>query len=107
MRLAEKVAPMMGAVSAVGALACCLPLGGAAAVGLGGVLGVAAQDQEWMLPFSGGMLALGAGLIWRSRKVCQRTSKASLVILGLSALVVLHVLVVPQTVIGFLTDCFS
>lgn len=63
MRRTEKVVPAKGALGAIGTLACCLPLGGAAAVGLGGVLGVAAQYQEWLLPLSGLMLTLGAGLI--------------------------------------------
>ena len=107
MRITEKVTPIMGAVSAVSTLACCLPLGGAAAFGLGGVLGVAAQYQEWLLPISGVMLALGAGLTWRSRKICQRTSKISLVILGFSTLVVLLVLLAPQAVSGFLADALS
>ena len=107
MRITEKVTPVMGALSAVSTLACCLPLGGAAAFGLGGMLGVAAQYQEWLLPISGVMLALGAGLTWRSRKVCQRTSKISLVILGLSTLVVLLVLFAPQAVSGFLADALS
>jgi len=106
-RLAEKVTPVMGAVTAVGTLACCLPLGGAAAIGLGTVLGIAAQYQEWLLPISGVMIALGAGLTWRSRRVCQRTSKASLVILGLSLLVVMLVLLAPQAVSGFLADALS
>ena len=107
MRITEKVMPVMGALSAVGTLACCLPLGGAAAFGLGSVFGVAAQYQAWLLPFSGGMLALGAGLTWRSRKVCQRTSKVSLAILGLSTIVVLLVLLAPQAVSGFLADTLS
>jgi hypothetical protein len=106
-RVAEKVAPIMGAVSALGALACCLPLGGAAALGLGGLVGVAAQYQEWMLPLSGGLLALGVGLVWRSRRICHATSKWSLVVLAVSALVVLLVLIVPQTVVGFLADYLS
>jgi len=106
-RITEKVTPVMAAVSAVSTLACCLPLGGAAAFGLGGMLGVAAQYQEWLLPISGVMLALGAGLTWRSRKVCHRTSKISLVILGLSTLVVLLVLFAPQLVSGFLADTLS
>ena len=107
MRIAEKVTPIMGAVSAVGTLACCLPVTGAALLGLGGVFGAMAQYQEWLLPISGVCLALSGGLIWRTRRVCKRTSKISLVILGLCTAVVLMVLVFPQIVAGLLTDWLS
>ena len=107
MRLAEKVTPVVGALSAVGTLACCLPMTGAALLGFGGVLGVMAQHQAWLLPISGLSLALSGGLIWRSRRVCQRTSKISLTILALSTLIVLAVLVFPQDVAGLLTDWLS
>ena len=107
MRLAEKITPIVGAVSAVGTLACCLPVTGAALLGLGGVLGMMAQYQAWLLPISGVSFALSGGLIWRTRRVCHRTSKISLVILALSAAVVLAVLVFPQDVAGLLTDWLS
>jgi len=107
MRVTEKVTPLVGAISAVGTLACCLPVTGAALLGLGGVLGVMAQYQAWLLPISGLSLALSGGLIWRSRRVCHRMSRLSLAILGLSTLVVLAVLVFPQDVAGLLTDWLS
>ena len=107
MRVAEKIAPVLGAFSAVGTLACCLPLGGAALLGLGSVLGVMAQYQEWLLPISGLFLVVSGGLIWRSRRICHRTSKLSLVILMLSTAVVLLVVLFPQHVAGLLTDWLS
>jgi hypothetical protein len=97
----------MGAVSAVGTLACCLPVTGAALLGFGGVFGAMAQYQEWMLPISVVCLVLSGGLIWRTRRVCHRTSKISLMILALSTAVVLMVLVFPQVVAGLLTDWLS
>lgn len=107
MRIGEKAAPIAGALSAVASLGCCLPLGGAAMFGLGGVLGVAAQYQEWLFPIAALLLALGGFLTWRSRRVCQRTSKASVAILGASAFVVLIVFFFPQGVAGVLADWFS
>ncbi len=107
MRVTERVTPIAAAVSAVATLACCLPLGGVAAFGLGGVLAAAGRYQQWLLPGAGALLVVGAGLIWRSRRVCQRTSKLSLVILSISAVTVLMVWLFPQTVAGLLTDWLS
>lgn len=104
MRIAERITPVMGAVSAVGTLACCLPVTGAALLGFGGMLGAFAQYQEWMLPASGLCLVLSAGLMWRTRRICKRTSKISAAILALSTAVVIAVLMFPQIVAGLLTD---
>ena len=107
MRVGERVAPVVAAISAISTLACCLPLGGATLLGLGGVLATLGRYQQWLLPASVGLLLLGGALMWRSRRVCHRTSKLSLVILGASAAVVALVLFFPQTVAGLLTDWFS
>ena len=107
MSVGEKVTPVLAAVSAVATLACCLPVGGAAFLGLGGLLAAVGPYQQWLLPVSGVLLALGGTQIWRSRRRCQRTSKVSLIILVLSAAVVLLVLFFPQTVAGLLTDWLS
>jgi cytochrome bd-type quinol oxidase subunit 2 len=103
-RIAENVTPIMGAVSAVGTLACCLPVSGAALLGLGGVLGAMAQYQEWLLPASGVCLVLSVGFMWRSRRVCNRTSKVSVAILAICTVIVLAVVLFPQVVAGLLTD---
>ena len=107
MRVGERVAPVLAAISAIGALACCLPLGGATLLGLGGLLGAFGRYQQWLLPASGVLLVLGGALMWRSRRACRRTSKLSVAILVLSATVVLLVLFFPQTIAGLLTDWFS
>lgn len=107
MRVTETLAPVLGAISAVGTLACCLPVTGAALLGFGGVFGAMAQYQTWLLPISGLCLVLSGGLIWRSRRVCGRTSKVSLAILALSTVVVLTVLFFPQDVAGLLADWLS
>jgi hypothetical protein len=107
MRLAERVTPVIAAASVIGTLACCLPIGGAAFLGLGGLLAAAGRYQQWLLPASGLLLAVGGALIWRTRRVCHRTSKVSLVILALSATVVVLVMLFPQTVAGLLTDWTS
>lgn len=107
MRVGERVTPILAAVSAIGTLACCLPIGGAAFLGLGGLLAAAGRYEQWLLPVSGLLLAVGGVLAWRSRRVCRRTSKLSMAILALSAAVVLLVMFFPQTVAGLLTDWTS
>ena len=107
MRVAERVAPTLAAISALGTLTCCLPLGGAAVLGMGGLLAAAGRYQQWLLPASGALLVMGAVLIWRSRRFCQRTSKVSVIILALSTVIVLLVMFFPQTVAGLLTDWTS
>lgn len=107
MRVGERVTPLLAAFSAVATLACCLPLGGAALFGLGGVLAAAGSYQQWLLPISIALLATGGGLMWRSRRVCHRTSKLSVIILGVSAAIVTVVWLFPQAVAGLLTDWFS
>lgn len=104
MRIVEKVSPVLGAFSAVATLACCLPVAGASMLGLGGLLGAVGAYQSWLLPASGILLAIGGVQIWRSRRVCQRTSKVSVAILVVSAVIVALVLFFPQSVAGFLTD---
>ena len=107
MRVVEKVTPLLGAVGALATLACCVPIGGAALLGLGGLLAAVAPLQEWLLPVSGLLVVAGGALMWRSRRICRTTSKASVAIFVVSAAVVLLVLIFPQTVAGLLTDWLS
>ena len=107
MRVGEKVTPILGAITALGTLACCLPVGGVAFLGLGGVLAALGPYQQWFLPASGVLLAIGSVQIWRSRRTCQRVSRVSVAILAISATILLLVLLFPQTVAGWLTDWSS
>ena len=107
MRVTERVTPIAAALSAVATLACCLPVGGAAFLGLGGLFAAMGSYQQWLLPVSGVLLSVGGFQIWRTRRVCQRTSWLSVAILTASALIVSFVAFFPQAVAGFLTDWFS
>lgn len=107
MRVAEKITPILGAFSAVATLACCLPVAGASVLGLGGLIGALGAYQAWLLPVSGLLLVAGGLQIWRSRRVCHRTSKVSIAVLLVSAVIVAFVLFLPQAVAGFLTDWLS
>jgi hypothetical protein len=107
MRITEKVAPILAALSAIASLACCLPIAATTLFGMGGILAVAGQYQAWLLPASGLLLIAGGVGFWRSRRVCQRTSIASLLILLVSTAIVVLVVFFPQTIAGLLTDLTS
>lgn len=110
MKVGETASPVLAAlsaVSAVGTLACCLPIAGASFLGLGGLFGALGAYQQWLLPASGVCLALGTAQVWHSRRVCHRTSWVSVTILALSAVIVLLVLFAPQTVSSALADWLS
>lgn len=107
MRVTERTTPILAALSSLGMLVCCLPLGGAAFLGLGSVFAVLASYQQWLLPVSGLLLAVGGVQAVRTRRVCKRTSWLSVTILAVSSVIVALVAFFPQTVAGFLTDWLS
>ena len=90
---------------ALAALACCLPLGLAGALGVLALSALMDALQPWFLGTAGVLLAVGAFESYRSRKTCQRRSRRfSLMVLGLSAAIVLAVLLFPQNLAALLAD---
>jgi hypothetical protein len=98
MRIAERLAPVAAAVSAVATLACCLPFGRAGAVGALGLSVVLASLQPWFIGLAVIFLATGLFQLYRGQKSCQRRSRLSMFLFGVSAAIVVAVLVFPQTV---------
>jgi hypothetical protein len=87
--------------AAVAATACCLPTGALlAAIGLAG----AARFQPWLMGFSIAALIAGAVLAARAKQCSQRRRKVNFAVLAVSALVVLPVVVAPQTTAALLAD---
>jgi hypothetical protein len=98
MRATERIAPVAAAMSALATLACCLPLGIAGAVGALGLSVALASLRPWLIGFAVILLGVSFFQIYRGRKTCQRRSPLSLVLFGLSAVIVLAVMVFPQGV---------
>src|SRR6266496_3910418 len=98
MRVAERLAPVGAAVTALATLACCLPFGIAGAVGALGLSVVLASLQPWFIGLSVIFLGVGVFQLYRGQKSCQRRSRLSLVLFGLSAAIVVAVLAFPQKV---------
>jgi hypothetical protein len=56
----EKIAPVAAAATALATLACCLPVGIAAAAATASLAAVVAEHRVWFLFASGVLLAVGA-----------------------------------------------
>jgi uncharacterized membrane protein YidH (DUF202 family) len=97
LRVSERVAPVAAAVSALATLACCLPLGIAGAVGALGLSVALERLRPWLICIAVILLGLSASQMYRGRKACRRRSRLSLILFGLSAAVVLSVILFPQT----------
>jgi len=103
MRLRENIAPAGALTAALISISCCLPFTIPAGLGLAGLSMFASANQLWLIGAS--FVLLAAGVIQLVRKpTCQRRSRASIVLLCLSAMLVLAVVFVPQLIAGFLAD---
>jgi hypothetical protein len=104
MKHGEKVAPVMAAVTTLAAIACCLPVGFAAAA-LSASLSVAvAAYQPWFLVASVVLLLVGAVQLRQMHKVCGTRSYSSLIVFGLSAVIVAAVVLFPDVIAGLMAD---
>jgi hypothetical protein len=100
----DKVAPLAAVVSAVSCMACCLPIGFAAAAGTAGFAFALGRFRPWLMILSVGLLVFGVWqLYWRPR-VCRTRSRTTLAIFWTCAAVVLTLIVAPQLVAGWLAD---
>jgi uncharacterized membrane protein YidH (DUF202 family) len=102
MRVTERLAPVAAAMSALATLACCLPLGIAGAVGALGLSVALAALRPWLIGFAVILLGVGLFQMYRGQRSCQRRSRLTLVLFGLSAVVVVGVMVFPQKVAEFM-----
>lgn len=96
MKVTERVAPLVGALSALATLACCLPLGIAGAIGALGLSMVLASMRPWLIGFALVCLSVGLLQLYRGNRTCKRRSRLSLVLFAVSAAIVLAVIVFPQ-----------
>ena len=104
MKNAEQIAPVAAALSALTTLACCLPIAFAAGTATAG-LAVDAGSYRWaFLGASVILLAVGAFQLVRVRRACKTRGSGSMVILGISAVIVLLVLAFPQVIAGLIAD---
>src|SRR5947209_20150139 len=98
LRVAERLAPVAAVASALATLACCLPLGIAGAVGALGLSVALAALRPWLIGFAVILLGVGLWQMYRGRRRCQRRSPLTLILFGVSAVIVLGVMLFPQKV---------
>jgi hypothetical protein len=96
MRVSEKMTPVAAAMSALATLACCLPLGIAGAVSALGLSVALERLRPWLIGLAVILLGLTFVQMYRGQEICHRRSRLSLVLFGLSAAVVLAVILFPQ-----------
>ena len=104
MKHGEKLAPVAAVVSAISCVACCLPLGIAAAAGTAGLAVVLEPVRPYLMAVSGALLLFGVLQLYRRGPSCQRRSRASMVVFWTCAAVVALMMIVPQIVASFLAD---
>lgn len=98
MRITERLAPLAAVASSLATLACCLPLGIAGALGALGLSLALESLRPWLISLT--LILLGVGLLqlYRGGRSCQPRSRLSLIVFGLSAALVLAILVFPQQI---------
>jgi bacteriorhodopsin len=104
MKHTEKIAPVAAALSALTTLACCLPIAFAAGTASAGLAMVASTYRWSFLGASVVLLAVGAVQLVQARRACRARGPAPPVFLGVSAAIVLLVVLFPQVVAGLLAD---
>lgn len=102
MRFSERMTPLAAALSALATLACCLPLGIAGAVGALGLSVALAALRPWLIGLAVILLGFSFWQLARGNRTCRRRSPLSLVLLGLSAVIVVAVILFPQTIAGLM-----
>ena len=95
-------ASLAAILSAIGSLACCLPLALLAAFGAVGVSAVFAVLRPWLLAASAALLIIGFVQLYRGGKSCRRRSIASVAVFWIAVAVFLAMLLFPQQIAGLL-----
>ena len=94
----------MAAVTSLATIACCLPIGFAAAALTASLSMAVAAYQSWLLGASVLLLVIGALQLRQTQKACGRRSYSSVIVFGLAAAIVGLVVVFPQVIAGLLAD---
>lgn len=104
MKHVEKVTPVAAALTSVATLVCCLPMGFAAAAATASLSIVVATYQRWFLGASVILLVVGMVQLQRVQRTCTTRPYGSIVVFGVSAVIVLLVALFPQIVPGIVAD---
>jgi hypothetical protein len=104
MKHGEKIAPVAAALTGLATLACCLPMGFAAAAVSASVSTVVAAYQPWFLAASVVLLLFGTVQLRQVQRTCTTRPYSSVIVFCVSAAIVLLVILFPQVIAGMLAD---
>jgi hypothetical protein len=99
-------ASLAAILSSLATIACCIPLGFAAALGAGAASAFFTTLRPWLLGLSVVLLGLG---FWQQRRAKQCAVRGRLVgqvLLWAALAVVLGMILFPQQIAGFIADRF-
>jgi hypothetical protein len=94
----EKIAPVAAAATALATLACCLPVGIAAAAATASLATIVSTYRGWFLLASAALLALGIVQLRRAERQCSTRKRGSEVVFSVSAAIVVLVVLFPQVI---------
>ena len=94
---------ILGSVATIG---CCLPIGFAAALGVGAASAFFTTLRPWLLALSVVLIAVGFWQQHRAKQCAVRGRWLSNVLLWAAVLVVTAMVLFPQQVAGFIADRF-
>jgi len=103
----EKLAPVAAVLSAISCMACCLPLGFAAAAGTAGLSLVLEPIQPYLMAASGALLVFGGWRLYTRGRSCQRRSRASIAVFWTCAALVALQMAAPQLVANLVAGSFN
>src|SRR5712692_7705535 len=95
-------APVAAILSAIGSLACCLPLAFLGALGAAGASAVLAALRPWLLVLSAVLLVIGFVRLYREGRSCRRRSIASVALFWIAVAIFLAMLFFPLQIAGLL-----
>jgi hypothetical protein len=93
-------------VSSLATMACCVPLGFAAAIGAAGASAFLLRFRSWFLVLSIALIAFG---FWQQRRAKQCAVKGRFLgqmLLWTAVAIVVAMILFPQQIAGFLADHF-
>lgn len=99
-------ASLAAMLSALGMIACCVPLGFAAALGFGAASAFFATLRPWLLGISVALLGLGFWQQRRAKRCAVKNRWLGEVLLWLAVAMVLGMVLFPQQISGFIADFF-
>ena len=92
--------------SSLATIACCLPLGFAAALGAGAASAFFSTLRPWLLGLSVVMLGVGFWQQYRAKQCAVRGRFLGRLLLWAAVIVVLGMILFPQQIAGFIADRF-